>query len=392
MGRGSEDGSGVVERDGPVPWTVLDAAGEPVGVVEAYLAELAASDCSALTIRAYAYDLLAWWRFLAVRGVAWDEAGRVDVRDYVLDLRGRDNPYRHRRSDSVPAGVVNARTGKASLADGYAPATINHRLTVISSFYAFHAAAGSGPEANPVPEKAPGGRRRWAHHNPLDPWMPSRRASYRQKNPERTPRAIDDALFAEMFDLLECHRDRAILALLVSTGARANELLGLRGADLDWGGQRVRLVGKGSRQGAWVAASAESFTWLARYLTEREPLVPAGPVWLTLRRPFRPLNYSALRGVLNRLNVKTGGNVVAHDFRHTCALRLASDPAVPLIDVQAHLRHQHLSTTQGYLVARPDDVIARVQASQATPPRATPAAARWHYDQADLDTLLGGGR
>ena len=131
MGRGSEDGSGVVERDGPVPWAALDAAGEPVGVVGAYLAELAASDCSALTIRAYAYDLLAWWRFLTVRGVAWDEVGRVDVRDYVLELRGRDHPYRHRRSDSVPAGVVNARTGKASLAGGYAPATINRRLTVI---------------------------------------------------------------------------------------------------------------------------------------------------------------------------------------------------------------------------------------------------------------------
>jgi len=195
-----------------------------------------------------------------------------------------------------------------------------------------------------------------------------------------------------MFGLPRCHRDRAILTLLVSAGARASELLGLRGADLDWGGQRVCLVGKGSREGTWVAASAESFTWLARYLTEREPLAPAGPVSLTLRRPFRPLNYSALRGVLARLNTQTGGNVVAHDFRHTCALRLAGDSAVPLVDVQAHLRHQHLSSTQTYLVARPDDVIARVQAHQASPPRSAPAKSLWHYDESDLDAILGGER
>lgn len=65
---------------------------------------------------------------------------------------------------------------------------------------------------------------------------------------------------------------------------------------------------------------------------------------------------------------------------------------MPLIDVQAHLRHKHLSTTEVYLRARPEEVIARVQAhhraSGAHPPVAA-AAGAWHYDPADLALLLG---
>jgi hypothetical protein len=73
-------------------------------------------------------------------------------------------------------------------------------------------------------------------------------------------------------------------------------------------------------------------------------------------------------------------------------LRLASDPAVPLIEVQAHLRHQHLSTTERYLRVHPEDVIAHVQAHYAAATAPRPAAASpspWRYDPADLGVLLG---
>jgi hypothetical protein len=45
------------------------------------------------------------------------------------------------------------RTGKPALRAGYSLATINHALTVVSQFYAFHAHAGRGPVVNPVPER-----------------------------------------------------------------------------------------------------------------------------------------------------------------------------------------------------------------------------------------------
>ncbi len=399
MPSGAPDGVVVVATpQASVPYAVVEAAGRPVEPVAAYLADLTASDCSPLTIRAYAFDLQGWLRFLADQGVAWDQATRTHVRDHVLWLRSADNPYRARtRPGSPPAGSVNPRTGKPSLAAGYAPATINHRLAVVGGFYQFCRQAGRGPAVNPVPAAVGGGGggRRGAHHNTLDPWVPERRSAYRQRMEQRVPRAIPDDLYAETFAALTCNRDRAMVSLLVSSGARAAELLGMTGGDVDWGQGRVRLVGKGSRQGQWVAASPDFFGWLARYLTERGPLVAGGSLWLTLRGPARPLGYQALRAVLLRVNAKTGANLVLHDFRHTCALRLASDPAMALVDVQAHLRHRHLSSTEVYLVARPEEVIARVQAHQRVgPPPVGPAptVGGWRYAPADLELLLGEGR
>ena len=45
--------------------------------------------------------------------VAWDRAERRDVRDFVLWMKGADNPQRHHgRPGASPPGTVNAVTGK----------------------------------------------------------------------------------------------------------------------------------------------------------------------------------------------------------------------------------------------------------------------------------------
>jgi hypothetical protein len=65
-------------------------------------------------------------------------------------LRVARNPQRQRRRpNSPPAGSVNLKTGKPSLRAGYAPTTINHALTVVHGFYAFHGRFGVGPVTNP---------------------------------------------------------------------------------------------------------------------------------------------------------------------------------------------------------------------------------------------------
>ena len=60
-------------------------------------------------------------------------------------LRTARNPQRERKGPgSAPAGSVNLKTGKPSLRTGYAPATINHALTVMHGFYSFHGRFGGG--------------------------------------------------------------------------------------------------------------------------------------------------------------------------------------------------------------------------------------------------------
>jgi len=65
MAARSPDGVVVVATpQASVPYAVVDAVGREVEPVAAYLADLTASDCSPLTIRAYAFDLQGRLRFL----------------------------------------------------------------------------------------------------------------------------------------------------------------------------------------------------------------------------------------------------------------------------------------------------------------------------------------
>jgi integrase len=367
-----------------------------MATVNDYLQELVATDCSRATIKAYAYALLDWVRFLSTAGTVWHEARSEHVRDYVRQLRSSDNPYRHRqRADAPAAGMLNPRTGKPSLAAGYAPATINLRLSVIAQYYEYHRGRERGPRFNPVLGPAAAVHPH-AHRTPDDPWIRTRRAPYRQKQPAGLPRAISDELWHEVFGCLTSSRDRAIFCQLLSSGSRAGELLAMTDQDVDWGQQSVRLITKGTRVPQWVAASPDTFRWLRLYLVERGEMSAGEPLWWTRRTPRQPLTYQALRKVLTRINDRLGTNLVLHDFRHTCALRLASDPDVSLVHVQAHLRHKHITTTERYLHARPEDVISSVQAHydsdrrRAAEPASGGGSAGWHYDADDLRLLLGG--
>ena len=57
-----------------------------------------------------------------------------------------------------------------------------------------------------------------------------------------TPRCIPDERFDALFAQLGSHRDRALVALWVSTGARASELLGATVADADPVGLEYTIV------------------------------------------------------------------------------------------------------------------------------------------------------
>jgi integrase/recombinase XerD len=90
---------------------------------------------------------------------------------------------------------------------------------------------------------------------------------------------MPDERWDDMFAGLRC--DRAMLALAVSNGARAAELLGIRAGDVDRGEQLVRVRRKGSGAEQWLPASSESMVWLRLYLSGLggDPLGSGDPLW-----------------------------------------------------------------------------------------------------------------
>ena len=226
----------VAPADGVVPWLVLDDVGLPVEPVRVFLRDFVARGNRPGSVRSYAFGLLRWWRWLRVVGVEWDRATSDEVRDLVLWLRSATKPQAASRTNSsATAGTVNAVTGKRHLDDSYAPRTVRHSNAVVGSFYEFWIDAGAGPLLNPVTRQRANGRRSNVYHNPLQPFRPEGRLRYNPKVPRQRPRTVGDEQWLDLFGVLRSHRDRALLALAVSNGARAAELLGVRGCDLDWG-------------------------------------------------------------------------------------------------------------------------------------------------------------
>ncbi|MBT2587387.1 site-specific integrase [Arthrobacter sp. ISL-95] len=104
--------------------------------VSSFLRDLSASDCSPATLRSYAYDLLRWFRFLHGRFVAWERAERLDVRALVEHMRASPTANALRRGPEN-AAATNAVTRKPGAGTTFSANSINHQLTVLSSFYDF---------------------------------------------------------------------------------------------------------------------------------------------------------------------------------------------------------------------------------------------------------------
>jgi site-specific recombinase XerD len=365
--------TGALEETGDrwMPFRLIGLDGVVAEPVSAFFADLLAAGRSEATVRSYGMDLLRWFRFLRAAGVPWNMATRAEARDFCRWMQVAGKPARpHWRSpDRVP---------EPAAAKAYAPSVRAHAETVLRCFYEFHLEAGTGPIVNPFPlDRARRGRRAHAHHNPMEPFRNERAGLYRPVVPARIPRSVPDEEFNEIFARLGSHRDRALVAFYVSTGARASELLSATQGGTDPGRQVITVVRKGSRAAQELPASTDAFVWLRLYQLEMDGLFPEGrrqPLWWTSRRPVRPLTYHAVHRMFVRAGAAAGSAATLHALRHTAAYRMAEDPDLPLTDVQYVLGHAQLTTTQIYTNPRQEDVIRRLLAHHAEQTRQ--AAAR----------------
>jgi integrase len=369
--------AGALEKTGDRwrPFRLTDPAGAEVKAVSAFFADLQAAGRSEATARSYGMDLLRWFRFVWAIQVPWARATRAEARDFCRWMLVAGKPSRSHWRRPAQAGEAAVASGEA-----YAPSVRAHCETVLRGFYEFHLEAGTGPIVNPFPlDRSRRGRRAHAHHNPMEPFRGERAGLYRPKVPSRVPRSVPDAEFNEIFARLPSHRDRALVAFYVSTGARASELLSATLAGVDPGRQVITVVRKGTGELQELPACADAFVWLRLYQVQMEGLIPGGrrqPVWWTLRRPVRPLTYHAVHRMFERAGQAAGSSATLHSLRHTAAYRMAEDPALPLTDVQLVLGHALLTTTQIYLTPRKEEVIRRVLAHHAEQTRQAAGRAR----------------
>ncbi|MFL5624276.1 MAG: tyrosine-type recombinase/integrase [Ktedonobacteraceae bacterium] len=259
-----------------------------------------------------------------------------------LQFRGLDLESVSAQSDRVTMQVTRDKVKQlAQVFAGFSKrgrqvkeSTINHRLSVISSFYGFCVL------------------NEWLDYNPIEHLERSK------VEPYAGVKSLDFDEVAASLDRLDMHdeqdvRDNALLAILLQTGRRASEVAGLR-----WKHATVRkgLVTlffercKGNKT-AQDELSKEASTALLRWLhmhygSDLARLAGDTPLFVSLARGTSYGHALSIQAI-GQICLKHLGTSKVHATRHTFVMGMFEAGASPR-QVQAKLLHSSLHTTSLY--------------------------------------------
>ncbi len=337
---------------------VMGPDGEPVSEIQEFLRYLATCGRSAYTLRSYATGLAHFFGWLHRSGNHLDEVTRHIAGQYIAAF-GRDPKKRLGARQITDCGADHPGTQTTGFGERRRPRTINHRLSVLASYFAFRIRQdedrGSGAwlqKDNPVSAAGGDGRHGLAGRN-----QPTRRrpGEFRRRVPHEIHRPLDPADAEQIIIAANSYRDKAILTLLFRTGQRIGDwndiagrhgVLGMELKDIDEKRRTITVRLKGDRDEHRVPVTDDFWLLFHRYLAdERRPRLPTPAAWLAARRgKGKPLSYIAFESSLRYLSRKPGVNVHAHLFRHTVA-QAVLETTGNLKVAQELLGHAHVTTT-----------------------------------------------
>lgn len=150
-------------------------------------------------------------------------------------------------------------------------------------------------------------------------------------------------------------RDRALLELLYSTGARVSEVVKILLENVNLEGREILVTGKGNKKRI-VYLNHNAVYWLKRYLEIRSNLVFSKKLNRHVKNPYLFLNrfggaistrsiFNIVRKYLIRAGI--GKSISPHGIRHSFATHLLQEGA-GVREIQILLGHENISTTQIY--------------------------------------------
>jgi site-specific recombinase XerD len=287
-------------------------------------------------------------------------------------------PTDERRLDElIDAYLTDHRARNSS------PKTIEHYTDTVADYHRFLDATGRGDDLTSLTREALQAFHAWLVATPLrTPWRGSTvraprsiqgklkdfRAilafavehEYLDKAPRVALPKVPHRLFpifsdAELVTLFSCPhltalgaqgvRNRSLIAVLLDTGIRLAELVGMAPGDLLLDDGLIKIIGKGDRSRI-VPVSSSVVIYLREWLAVRGD-DPGTLFWLTR---------DGVKMLLRRIQAESGlHNLHAHKLRHTAATKLVRS-GIDLHTVRRILGHQQLSTVEIYLSLDNNDI------------------------------------
>ena len=165
--------------------------------------------------------------------------------------------------------------------------------------------------------------------------------------PEVLPRAMHPADVRKLLSVIDDVRDRALILLLLRTGMRIGEALGLRLNDLDMRDRKVHLFqGEKNNMGRVLYLSDDVLLSFKAWLRQRDP----NKEFIFYGQGNKPICYSTGRSrfmtYLQKAGLEEKGYTV-HCLRHTFASELLN-AGMRLECLQQLMGHQDIEVTRRY--------------------------------------------
>lgn len=341
-------------------WTVVDQQGLPVLEIEQFLHWQRAIGRSQNTVRSYARHLSQFYRWLAARGIVWDELDFRQLCDFVAVLTAGLPP-------------LPSRCG------GRAPGTVKAVSAAVREFYEFHRVEGRGPQdlvltRNPskLPRRAHSFLAHLEHRRPREV---SRLARPDRQSAE-TVQVIDfETDFAKLLAAASTTRDRLLLSAQYDLGLRVGQALGLRHGDLNPMRRQVMIRrrddnanGALSKQKTQfiVEAPRRFFDLYAAYLLGEIAHVDSDYVFVNLSRPpvGGPMTYSNAYQLIERIGAAAGiDDLNPHMLRHTHATALAK-AGWTAAEIAGRLGQSHSASADVYIHLASDDLAEKLRTTE----------------------------
>jgi site-specific recombinase XerD len=294
-----------------------------VAAANRFLRSLQIRGLSPCTVRAYAYDLLVLFRWLARTSKSLRRLQQSQLLEWVAAQR----------------------------ADDASPSSINRRLVTCRLLVRFVTGKEmvSGPEVSlPAPHYRGRGRDR-------DLGLHAIRSTSHRRLRVKIPRRVVEPLTADevraFLRSLRRYRDLAIVHLMLLCGLRSHEVLTLGVSDVDFEERRVRICGKGDKERV-LPLPAILVTSLTDYLRLERPVACSTQrLFVVLQGPQRGRTMTP-PGLRSLFRHRRGKPILrranAHRFRHTFGADMAR-AGVRLPILQRMMGHAHGKTTLQYI-------------------------------------------
>ncbi|MDP3705073.1 MAG: tyrosine-type recombinase/integrase [Legionellaceae bacterium] len=323
-------------------WIVIGDDYLPIEPIGQYLYYLYSIKKSPYTIRTYAHHLKIYWEYLIAKKLNWKEINTNTIANFIATMSGL-----------VDGNIIHLALEQSKRSER----TINQIIIAVSSFYQYHLGLNNVEEIAFYSWKKPfytsQSYKPLLHH--LSKSKNQRHSIFKLREKKNLCKVIDPTTIKMMVAACKRVRDKFLICLLYETGCRIGQVLGLRHADIETFNNIIKIFPRNDNANFARSKSCDEniihvsdglMQLYCDYFMQEYGEVESDYVFINLWEGEigKPISYSSVITLFQRLSKKLGTHVTPHMLRHTHATELIK-AGWGMAHVQQRLGHRNIQTT-----------------------------------------------